>query len=141
MSMLEQKIADLSKYRIEKAANEIEASQMNLAAGRFTQSISNSYYAIFHSIRAAMALDQLDSKKHSGVISIFRANYVKTGAFSKEISDYIQMAFDGRKQADYEDFYISSKSDATKQLEHARIIWEKAKEYIESRTEGHSDGP
>ena len=38
-----------------------------------------SYYAIFHAMRAVLALDGIDMKRHSGVMSEFRRLYIKTG--------------------------------------------------------------
>lgn len=42
---------------------------------------NRSYYAIFHAARVVLALDGQDYKKHSGVISNFQKNYIKTGIF------------------------------------------------------------
>ena len=52
-----------------------------LSAHRFNRS----YYAIFHAIRSVNALDGFDSSKHSGVISHFNQEYVKTGMFEKNL--------------------------------------------------------
>ena len=40
---------------------------------------NRSYYAIFHAMRAVLALDGIDMKRHSGVMSEFRRLYIKTG--------------------------------------------------------------
>ena len=127
--------AALVKYRLDRASNELASSRDNLSAGRYAESLSNSYYAIFHSIRSVLALECKDFRKHSGVISYFQVHYIKTGIFSKELSEFIQGAFRLRTKADYEDFYISSRIDAEQQLRNAETIYEQVKEYITQQKE------
>jgi uncharacterized protein (UPF0332 family) len=52
-------------------------------------SISRTYYAIFTAARAIMALKELDSKKHSGVIALFNQHLVKSGILSVSASKII----------------------------------------------------
>ena len=122
----------LANYRLDKMSNELASARDNLSAERYAESLSNSYYAIFHSIRAVLALESKDFKKHSGVISYFQVQYIKTGTFSKEISNFIQGAFRLRTKADYEDFYVASRIDAEQQLVNAETIHAQAREYIKT---------
>lgn len=89
---------------------------------KYDGSINRSYYAIFASIRALLALVKLDSSKHTGVISYFDRYFVKTGIFDKKFSKIAHSAFDSRHDNDYEDFYIPSKGESQKQLEGAKIF-------------------
>ena len=43
-------------------------------------------------MRAVLALEGDDFKKHSGVIAIFRQNYIKSGIFDTVYSEIIQKA-------------------------------------------------
>ena len=45
---------------------------------------------------------QLDSRKHSGVISFFDKYFVKTGIFRKEFSKIVHKSFDFRQVIDYD---------------------------------------
>jgi uncharacterized protein (UPF0332 family) len=132
-SVLDNSRKDLIVYRLDRAKDELTHSEDGLNNGLLPQSISDSYYAIFHSIRAVFAFDEKDFKKHSAVISNFQKDYVKTGVFGKEISRYIQTAFDWRSDADYQDFFVVSKEDAEEQLAHAKVVYEALKQYVESR--------
>lgn len=85
----------------------------------FRSSINRSYYSIFHAIRAVNALDGFDSSKHSGVISHFNQEYVKTGVFEKSISKVIRYASALREQADYEDFYTATQEEAAESFAQA----------------------
>ena len=70
------KILELSKYRLSKAREELDTSIELIGIGRFSQSVNRSYYSIFHAVRALFAIEEVDFKKHSGVISHFQHNYI-----------------------------------------------------------------
>jgi uncharacterized protein (UPF0332 family) len=84
--------------------------------GHFNASVNRSYYAIFNSIRALLALDGVDFKKHSAVIAYFQKEYIKTGKIATAVSDYIRFAFRKRNDSDYLDFYSVSEDEARNQI-------------------------
>lgn len=92
---------------------------MLLDAGKYRDSIGRSYYAIFTAVRAVLAYDKVDFSKHSGVISYFQKEYIKTGKFNVKYSRYLQTAFQIRNSCDYDDFFIASKQDAEEQYNKA----------------------
>ena len=92
-----------------------------------------SIYAIFHASRTGLALDGQDYKKHSGVISNFQKDYIKTEIFDKVMSNIIKSAFDMRSDSDYEDFYVVPKEDVVKQGEEAEYFINKVEEYLATR--------
>lgn len=104
----------LSAHRFKRAKEELQTAELLLRNADF-----RSYYSIFHAIRAVNALDGFDSSKHSGVISHFNQEYVKTGLFEKEVSKIIRNASELREQADYEDFYEASQEEAVDVFEQA----------------------
>ncbi|MBU2507347.1 MAG: HEPN domain-containing protein [Bacteroidetes bacterium] len=65
---MDESILALSKYRMQKAADDLNSSEVLLNEKYYAQSINRSYYAIFHAVRAILAFDKFDSKKHSGII-------------------------------------------------------------------------
>jgi uncharacterized protein (UPF0332 family) len=138
--MPEENRAALANYRLERAAGELASSRDNLDAGRYAESLSDSYYAIFHSVRAVLALEGKDFKKHSGVISYFQVQYIKTGEFPREISDFIQGAFRLRTKADYEDFYIAARIDAERQWENAQKVYSLIREYLLDKSSKEQNG-
>ena len=54
-------VIDLSKYRFERALEDLKTAEDNLNAGSYRASANRSYYAVFHALRAVTALDQFDS--------------------------------------------------------------------------------
>jgi len=91
----------LVQYRLEQSRDCLNAAVRDVDAGAYKDAANRSYYCIFHAMRAVLALEEFDSKKHSGVISIFRQRYIKTGAFPPEFSDMIQRAFNNRSVGNY----------------------------------------
>jgi len=74
---MENRILDLSKYRMGKAKDDLETSEIMFNNNKFSQSINRSYYAMFHAVRSLLALSKFDSRKHSGIISYFNQNFIK----------------------------------------------------------------
>ena len=99
----------------------------------YKSSINRSYYSIFHTLRAVLALDCFDSSKHSGVIACFNERYVKTGVFCKEISKIIRRARLMRENADYQDFFVVSQEEAADQIEAAQKIISAVEPYLNKR--------
>lgn len=128
--MYSKECIDLSLYRLSKAKQYLEDAKGTLKMEMYDTSANRSYYAIFHAARAVLALDGLDYKKHSGVISNFQMRYIKTGIFDKQLSNIIKSAFSLRTESDYEDFYIIAKEDVEKQVKEAEIFYNAVSKYI-----------
>ena len=126
-------VIDLSKYRLERAREDLLAGANALNSGDFRVCANRAYYAIFHASRAVLILDGLDFKKHSAVIAHFRLEYVKTGVFSAEMSKILGKAFEIRTEADYEDFFIISKEEVEKQLEDAKHFVNQMEQYLQEK--------
>ncbi|MDH7605116.1 MAG: HEPN domain-containing protein [Melioribacter sp.] len=105
-------LKELAIYRVEKAKNDLEAAEKLLDENLLLQSINRSYYAMFHAIRALLAFDKVDSKKHSGIIHLFNQKYISTGKIDKKYLKIVSTAFNIRIQSDYDDFYIISCDDS-----------------------------
>lgn len=127
---------ELSKYRLEKAKEDLSTAIENLVNTHISGSINRSYYCIFHTIRAILALDGFDSKKHSGVISYFRQNYIKTNIFDKIYSEIIGMAYEVRNKNDYDDFVVIDIGEANIQVANARLFLDIVESYLENRWKG-----
>ncbi|MEW6482932.1 MAG: HEPN domain-containing protein [bacterium] len=118
---------NLAKYRIEKAKERLVEAEDSLAKNHYGLSVNRTYYAMFTAARALLALKELDSSKHSGVIALFNQHIVKPGFFSKEIGKLLAKAKDIREDADYGDFVKITKEDAQTQLAYAKEFIKEAK--------------
>ena len=132
---MEGSMTELSKYRFETAKQDLNTAKLLYELKEFRSSVNRSYYAIFHAMRSVLALDGLDSSKHSGIIAIFNQNYVRMGSFESGISKVIASAYRLRERADYQDFYIVTEQEASEQIEKAETIIGMVEKYLASRQE------
>ncbi|MDD2574179.1 MAG: HEPN domain-containing protein [Bacillota bacterium] len=126
-----EKIRVLSNYRLEKARQDLETARINFEHGMLTQSINRSYYAAFHALRALLAYDSFDSKRHSSILGYFNKNYIANDKIEQEYYRIIASAFDIRTRCDYQDFYIISKDETKKQLKDAEKFVDMIERYID----------
>lgn len=122
----------LAKYRLEKARECYEDAVSTLESGAYNTAANRAYYSIFHAMRAVLALDGFDSKKHSGIISAFRQQYIKPGTFPVKHSEIIELAFKLRGKSDYDDFYVISKTDVEEQIENSKEFLNTIAGYIDA---------
>ncbi|MGV8146394.1 MAG: HEPN domain-containing protein [Alkaliphilus sp.] len=125
------KVSELARYRLTKSKDNLKASILLYDNDMLSESLNRSYYAIFHATRAVLATENFDSKKHSGIIAFFNANYIKTGVFDKMLSKILMGAERIRNKSDYNDFYVVSRQDAKEQIENAKIYIAVMEQYIE----------
>lgn len=125
-------IEGLAKERLRKAYNCLQLAKNTAEEGIFLNDAANRvYYAIFHAMRAVLALDLFDSKKHSGIIARFNQSYIKTGIFDKKFSDVIQDLSETRNASDYEDFYEVQQHELTEHLANATEFLSVVTEFLE----------
>lgn len=122
----------LAKRRLEKAHECYEDAYNTIKSGSYNNAANRAYYSIFHAMRAVLALDDFDSKKHSGIIAAFRQRYIKTGIFPVKYSETIELAFKIRSKSDYDDFYIISKSEVFEQIDNAKEFLDAITEHIKA---------
>lgn len=67
----------ISELRYDHALECLDAARSLLESGNYKSAANRSYYAIFHAMRAVLALDEVDMRHHSGIISEFRKLYIK----------------------------------------------------------------
>jgi uncharacterized protein (UPF0332 family) len=130
---MEGSLKDLSDYRLERAKEDLDRAKREFEFGDYKLAQNRSYYAVFHAMRAVNALDDYDSRKHSGVISHFNHEHVKNGDFPKEVSKMIKGAMEVRQQSDYEDFYVVSREFAEKQLQNVEYIISLIDDYLKTK--------
>lgn len=128
----EEKIA-LSKIRLDNAKERIAFADEILAIGDYKTVANRSYYAVFSAMRAVLALDGIDSKKHSGIIAEFRMNYLKTEILPKTLSPMIDALVEIRQGSDYDDFYVVSKEEVCEQLENAKVFVSEVEKFLKTK--------
>ena len=131
--MLSEEKIILSQTRLNIAKERIEFADEILALGDYKTVANRSYYAVFSAMRAVLALDGFDSKKHSGIIAEFRKNYLKTGLLPKGLSSIIDELVEIRQGSDYDDFYVVSKSEVYEQLQNAKVFIGEVENFLKTK--------
>lgn len=94
----------LARHRLARAREALAEGEQLLRSGASTGAINRFYYAAFHAARSLLALRQVDSARHSGVISLFQTHFVKTELLSPGVGKALPRSFEKRQNADYADF-------------------------------------
>ena len=113
---------ELSKYRMEQGKNYVHVAKKLFDDKEYKSSINRAYYAVYHSIRAIFALDEIDFKTHKSVINNFNINYVRTNIFPEDVASKVGRLKYIRESSDYNDFFVISRNDAFTHLESAEYI-------------------
>jgi uncharacterized protein (UPF0332 family) len=94
----------LARHRLARARTALDESDVLLGQGHVSGALNRVYYAAFYAARAVLATVNLDSSRHSGVISLFQQHFVKTGLVQTDIAKALPRAFEKRQTADHGDF-------------------------------------
>ena len=124
---------DLVRYRLSCAKDDLEVAIDQLNENKLRVAANRAYYSIFHSMRAVLALEGKDFKKHSGIISYFNLHYIKTNIFPNNLYTLISEAEDVREENDYTDFFMPDFQETKQQIESAQLIYDLIEKYIKSQ--------
>ena len=116
----------ISKIRIERAV-EFYGDAVALKCRQQT------VFSVFHAMRAVLALDGIDRKHHSGVISEFRRLYVKTGIFDRDVSSIIATMSLMRHDSDYDDYIPIEKEDLDDMIPKVNKLITEVQKYLEPK--------
>lgn len=107
---------------MEQAHETLRESEILLAEAALRGAVNRAYYAMFYALLALLATRQLGTSKHSGAISLFDREFVKTGLFPRELSRALHLAFDRRQKHDYGEMIPLTQEIAEETLHDARMF-------------------
>ncbi|MBW1959826.1 MAG: HEPN domain-containing protein [Deltaproteobacteria bacterium] len=117
--MTTENVRALISYRLEQADESLHAAKVLLESELTRPSVNRAYYAMFYAVLALLASQEKETSKHSGAISLFDKDYVKTGIFTRDFSRWLHDAFDLRQRSDYAAKYSLSREEAEETLQNA----------------------
>ena len=124
-------IEDFARYRLNKAKETLETAKMIFNEGKdFSSANNRAYYAIFYAIRAVLAIEEIDFKRHKDVLAYFNKEYVNKEKFPKMIGRKISQAQRIREDSDYYDDYEPSFEKTEQQINTAQELIGLVEEYI-----------
>lgn len=122
---------ELAKHRLEQAKENLEEAEALYNIKKFKGANNRAYYSIFHSIKAVLALEPIDFKRHKDVVGYFNKNYVKAEIFPRRLGSRISNASTLREDSDYDDDFIVKPEETAIQIETAKELIHLVEEYIE----------
>lgn len=123
---------ELSKYRLENANQTYKIAKICYQNEGYKDAVNRSYYAVFYALRAVLALEEIDFKRHKDVVAYFNKHYVATEKFSKDLGKRIGRLKTLREDCDYDDFFVISKEEVVSQLETSKIVIEEVRKFLEN---------
>lgn len=84
---------ELAKHRLEQAKENLEEAEILYNVKKFKGANNRAYYSIFHSIKAVLALEPIDFKRHKDVVGYFNKNYVYPEIFPRKMGSKIILKF------------------------------------------------
>ncbi len=128
---MDSKTIEFAQYRLERAKETLKTAKVIFDIKDYKSANNRAYYAIFYAIRAILALERKDFKKHKDVIAYFNQYYINTEIFPKKLGHKISLAQSIREDSDYDDQYIASKEKTQAQIETAEELIDVVEKYIE----------
>ena len=110
-------------YRLKQSEETILDAEKMLSHDLSPRSITNrAYYSMFYALLALFLKTgtNIKTSKHTGVISMFNKEFVKTGKFDKYYSKILHEMFDARQEGDYKEFVNISAADAVLHVKLAK---------------------
>ncbi len=127
---MDNKEKDLCHYRIDSALETMETAKWCVESEHYKDAINRCYYAAFYAVKAVLALEGVDFKRHKDVVAYFNQNYIATDKFPREVGKKLANLQRKRENSDYDDFFIASLEETEKQLESAEYIIVEIRKYI-----------
>lgn len=104
------------------AQETLDTAKLCMGHKRYKDTINRCYYAAFYAVKAVLALEEVDFKRHKDAIAYFNKNYIATEVFDREIGKLLGRLKRKRETSDYDDFYIASMEEAAEEYEAAERI-------------------
>jgi uncharacterized protein (UPF0332 family) len=121
----------LARHRLTRAKDAFGEGEHLLTKGSSMGAVNRFYYAGFYAARALLALRELDSSRHSGVISLFQKHFVKPGLIATDKAKALPRAFEKRQKSDYGDFSTVTKKETQAVRDEIKGFLEECEEVLE----------
>lgn len=120
---------------MERAKELLEDSQDLLEKGSYKSANNRAFYAMEKSIKALLAIKEIEVTTHNGGLKQFNYIFIHKGDGSFTVEDYqkIAKAEQIRNVSDYDDFYIAGREETKQQVDNAKYIVDKAERYLRNK--------
>lgn len=125
----------LFEYRWNLALETLaDARKMLAAEVSFRSIVNRAYYAMLYAVLALFIRAEIPvrTSRHSGVIGIFDAEFIKAGKLPRDLSRSIHRAFDDRQEYDYKDYAQVGRPEAEEMIASADKFLSQIKAFLET---------
>ncbi len=120
-------------WLIQRARRVLRTGRLALGDKDYSSTINRAYYAVFYAANAALSTLGLERSKHSGVISEFRAQFVKTGLIEPTYSQFYGDTMDARQSSDYDFMLEPAAEQAAAALDEAHQFVGRIEQYLKEQ--------
>lgn len=100
----ENKAVNLCIYRMNNANETLDTAKLCMEHKRYKDAINRCYYAVFYAVKAVLALEEIDFKRHKDAVAYFNQN-----------------------------FYVASYDEAREQYEAAELIVKNIRGFLKNK--------
>ena len=124
----------LASVRMERAIELVDGAKELLQNERYKSANNRAFYAMEKTMKALLAIKEIDADSHNGCLRQFNVHYIKDRVGGFEPGDYKRIANAQRIRnvSDYDDFYIADKKECQQQVEMATEFLNKARIFMEA---------
>lgn len=118
-------MSDEVRLHLERAVNLIQAAEQLRSTGFHADSVSRSYYAMFHAATALLLRLGIERSSHRGVVAAFGEHVAKARLLDAKYHSFLREAFEARNESDYLPL------PAEDEVESSRFVG-RAREFVEA---------
>ncbi len=125
---------DLALVRYERSKELLDEAKTLLENESYKSANNRAFYSAEKAVKAVLATIGKDSGSHIGLIRTFNQEFVhsQNEYFDQFDLRRLQAMERVRNSSDYDDFYITSKSECENQVNEARELLEKVERFLKA---------
>jgi uncharacterized protein (UPF0332 family) len=120
----------LAREEFQRAQDELKSAKVLQDNELYFKSVASSYYAVYHTAKAALLLKGVVPQSHEGVERMFSLYYVKTNEIEVDIGKIIGRLMKLREEADYYPESVFSIKDSADAIEMANRFFENIQKVV-----------
>lgn len=128
---MSEEVKSIVKEYLNNAREKISSAGILLEHQKYDDSVSRSYYAVFHCVQALLLSAGLKAESHSGARHLFGLHFIKTGKFDKKYARYLKNLKDDRENGDYGIFSLIEEKEARDSIGEAEEFYNKTVSFLE----------
>ena len=130
---MEKELKEKVEKGLQKAGSKLKTARKLFEDGFYDDSVSRSYYSMFHAASILLMLKGIEVHSHSGLVQMFGLHLVKTGEIDKKFGKMLSQVKELREDSDYEVLFEASKEEAELSLQNAEKFLKEIKRYLKTK--------